>query len=228
MDKESHKNFLYQKQKELFLLYRRTNDQNIKERYKKYSKILAKVIKLAKRMHYKEIIRKSKNKVKNTWKIVNEAKGKYKDKPNIQFLNFKNNTIANREKIANIFNDYFLSVANSLKKGNKDYENKIESIHYLHNCLNKPPQKMKWKYISTYEIEKIINSLNSKNSNGYDDISNRIIKISAPFIISPLTYICNAIFKNGTFPCLYQYSKKVTNTRCPTIDQFLYSQPFLK
>ena len=141
MDKESHKNFLYQKQKELFLLYRRTNDQNIKERYRKYSKILAKVIKLAKRMHYKEIIRKSKNKVKNTWKIVNEAKGKYKDKPNIQFLNFKNNTIANREKIANIFNDYFLSVANSLKKGNKDYENKIESIHYLHNCLNKPPQK---------------------------------------------------------------------------------------
>ena len=78
MDKESHKNFLYQKQKELFLLYRRTNDQNIKERYKKYSKILAKVITLAKRMHYKENICKSKSKVKKTWKIVNEAKANTK------------------------------------------------------------------------------------------------------------------------------------------------------
>ena len=206
MDNEGHKNLLYKKKKELFLLYRHTNDQNIKERYKKYSKILAKVIILAKRMHYKEIICKSKNKVKNTWKIVNEAKGKYNDRPNIQFLNFENNTIANQEKISNIFNDYFLSVAISLKKGNKEYENKIESIHYLHNCLNKPHKKMKWKYISTYEIEKIINSLNSKNSNGYDDISNRVIKISAPFIISPLTYICNAIFKNGTFPERLKYA----------------------
>ena len=65
---------------------------------------------------------------------------------------------------------------------------------------------MKWKYISTYEIEKIINSLNSKNSNGYDDITNRVIKISAPFIISPLTYICNAIFKNRTFPERLKYA----------------------
>ena len=63
MDNEGHKNLLEQK-KELFLLYRSTNDQNIKERYKKYSKILAKVIILAKRMHYKEIICISKNKVK--------------------------------------------------------------------------------------------------------------------------------------------------------------------
>jgi hypothetical protein len=31
--------------------------------------------------------------------------------------------------------------------------------------------------------------LETKNSCGYDEISNKILKISMPFIVSPLTYI---------------------------------------
>jgi hypothetical protein len=59
---------------------------------------------------------------------------------------------------------------------------------------------MKWQYASTQEITRIITSLKTKNSNGYDEISNRIIKLSLPFIISPLTHICNAILNTGVFP----------------------------
>ena len=81
-----------------------------------------------------------------------------------------------------------------------------------------------------YELEKIIKSLNSKNSHGYDRISNKIIKASLPFIISPLTYIyiCNEILKTGIFPDRLKYtksnkfSKKVTSMRFPTIEQFRY------
>ena len=59
---------------------------------------------------------------------------------------------------------------------------------------------MNWQYASTYEIEKIIKSLKTKNSSGYDEILNRIIKLSSPFIISPLSHICNAILNTGIFP----------------------------
>ena len=48
-----------------------------------------------------------------------------------------------------------------------------------------------WKCATTYEINKIIKSLTTKNSYGYDEIPRKIVKLSAPFIISPLTYICN-------------------------------------
>jgi Notch-like protein len=34
-------------------------------------------------------------------------------------------------------------------------------------------------------------SLKLKNSHGYDEISTKILKVSAPFIRSPLNYICN-------------------------------------
>jgi hypothetical protein len=52
----------------------------------------------------------------------------------------------------------------------------------------------------TFEVEKIIKSLKNKHSSGYDEISNRIIKSSLPCIISPITYICNAILNTGIFP----------------------------
>jgi hypothetical protein len=53
---------------------------------------------------------------------------------------------------------------------------------------------------SINEINKIIKSLKIKDSYGYDEISTRILKISAQFIASPLTFICNQILNAGIFP----------------------------
>jgi hypothetical protein len=59
---------------------------------------------------------------------------------------------------------------------------------------------IKFSYTSTQEIGKIIKSLKTKNSHEYDEISVRILKWSIPFIISPLTYICNKCLELGIFP----------------------------
>jgi hypothetical protein len=56
------------------------------------------------------------------------------------------------------------------------------------------------------KLKKIIKSLKTKNTCGYDEISNRIIKLTAPFIISPLTYICNAVLSTGIFPDRLKYA----------------------
>jgi hypothetical protein len=86
---------------------------------------------------------------------------------------------------------------------------------------------MSWQYASTYEIEKIIKSLKTKNSSGYDEISNRIIKLSTPFIISPLTQICNAILNTGVFHDRLKFTivrplfkKKETYRKFPTTDLY--------
>ena len=65
---------------------------------------------------------------------------------------------------------------------------------------------MSWHNASTHEIEKIIKSLKSKNTGGCDEISTRILKLSTPYIISPLTYISNAILNTGTFPDRLKYT----------------------
>jgi hypothetical protein len=65
---------------------------------------------------------------------------------------------------------------------------------------------MKWHYTSTSEVGKIIKSLKSKNSSGYDQISMQILKLSAPYIVFPLTYICNMILNTGIFPDRLKYA----------------------
>jgi hypothetical protein len=66
--------------------------------------------------------------------------------------------------------------------------------------------KLSWYYASSYELEKIIKSLNTKKTSGYDEISTQILKLSAPYILAPLTYICNAILNSGIFPDRLKYA----------------------
>jgi len=79
-------------------------------------------------------------------------------------------------------------------------------INYLANSFTRHFAKISWQYASTYEIEKIIKSLRTKNTCGYDEISNWIIKLTAPLIISPLTYICNAVLSTCVFPDRLKYT----------------------
>jgi hypothetical protein len=66
--------------------------------------------------------------------------------------------------------------------------------------------KIRNKPSTTKEIEKIINSLKTKDSFGYDQIALRILKLRAPYISSSLNYICTQIIQSGTFPERLKYS----------------------
>jgi len=57
------------------------------------------------------------------------------------------------------------------------------------------------------EIEKIIKSLKFNTSHGYDRILMNILKVSTPFITSPLTYICNKSLSLGIFPSQLKFSE---------------------
>jgi len=51
--------------------------------------------------------------------------------------------------------------------------------------FNNTFSSINWKYATTNEINKIIKSLRTKTSYGYYEIPIKILKLSAPFIISP-------------------------------------------
>ena len=102
------------RKKKLFLLCRLINNHRLKIFYKKYCNILSKVIIPARRIHCNRIISNSENKIKGTWKIINEGKGAGKDRRHPLCLQIDNRTIYNLEDIANTFNNYFLSVARKM------------------------------------------------------------------------------------------------------------------
>jgi hypothetical protein len=65
---------------------------------------------------------------------------------------------------------------------------------------------MELKCTTVKEIEQIIKSLKTKNSHGYNKILTKILKISSPFISSPLNYICNKILFWGVCPDRLKYA----------------------
>jgi hypothetical protein len=81
------------------------------------------------------------------------------------------------------------------------------ALNYLYQVFTRPFPHIKLTPVSTKEISEIIKSLKLKNSHGYDEIPTKIIKISLPCIISPLTYVCNKSSSTGTFPKQFKYSQ---------------------
>jgi Notch-like protein len=90
-----------------------------------------------------------------------------------------------------------------------ELENGAPLHHILQNCSYSYP-KIKFRYTSTEEIEKIIKSLKTKNAHGCDEISIETPKCSAPFVCSPPTYIFNKSFDLGSFPSRLKYPKVIT------------------
>ena len=163
-------------------------------------------MKEAKRLYYKEVITKSKNKTKTTWNIIHKEKGNLTNENNIKSLRINNHIVHNQISIANELNDCFLNIIGSIS--NKRIEGKKEAtpLQNLFKYFNQPFKDISWPYTSTKEINKIIDSLKSKNSSGYDEIPTRIIKISKPCIISPLINICNKMLAQGNYPERLKFS----------------------
>jgi hypothetical protein len=80
------------------------------------------------------------------------------------------------------------------------------SQSYLSHIFNFPFTNIVFHNTCTGEIEKFIHTFPWKNSCGYDEISMKILKISTPFISSPLCRIINVSLNLGVFPSRLKYS----------------------
>jgi hypothetical protein len=101
--------------------------------------------------------------MKSTWRIINDERGTSRNMLVTRLLQ-NNNTITNKQKIANLFKNYFISVTDSIKAENSNdvNPNKTNPVKYLIEYYEKPFSKMNWQCASTNEIYKIIKSQKSK------------------------------------------------------------------
>jgi hypothetical protein len=98
------------------------------------------------------------------------------------------------------------TIVNNIKRDSNKSGDNLKFLTYLFQNFKYPFPNIQWHYTSTYEIQNIIKSLKTKNSYGFDEISVKILKPSLPFIVSPLTYICNKSLSLGVFPDRLKYS----------------------
>jgi hypothetical protein len=78
-----------------------------------------------------------------------------------------------REKVADVFNNFFLSVAENV---NLHQVGREDPISFLKDAFTCKFHGIKIVPTSEAEIKCIIQSLKSKNSSGYDEITSEILK----------------------------------------------------
>jgi hypothetical protein len=167
-----------QHKRELFLQCRNLEGNNFKKFYKVYCRILTEVIKAAKKLNYDRLITNSRNEMKTAWKIVNTTTGKKPDNRLLQFIDAYNSETPtdNRSDIADVFQNYFLSVADKIRSNiNRNDTPDKSGMDYLFKAFKKPFPKLVLKRTSTKEIAKIIKDLKPKHSSGYDEVPLKIL-----------------------------------------------------
>ena len=163
--------------------------------YKEYRKLLKGIINSAKKMHKLKKFDKAQGNSRETWKIINEIRGKQKSKIKPSFI-IDDLIVEERRAIANGFNKYFTSIASKLNECDDgipilpipnyaDYiKNSVESSIFLDEC-------------SPDEINEIIKDL---SSNKASDIPIKILKCISTITSPILAKFFNAFISSGIFP----------------------------
>jgi len=111
--------------------------------------------------------------------------------------------LKDQQDIADAFNYYSSTTIDKTSKNNvnnKTNNEKARTFHYyLEQNYVHPSPPLVIRTFSTKEITSITKALKTKNSHGFHELYIKLSKISASYICSPLTHICNKSIFSGIF-----------------------------
>ena len=161
--------------------------------YKKYRNLLSTLMKKSKQAYYDKYFERNWNNIKNTWKGIKSLislKSVASSVPTVLSLD-NGDTITNPYDIANTFNNYFASIAETTKK-----DIRINIFH----LSNESDNTIFLQLTDKEEIANIIPSLNSSKASGANSIPYRILLLLKNEISKQLADLFNLSFMTGVFP----------------------------
>ena len=110
---------------------------NVIDYYHQYKKIHNRVIIEAKKMHNDNFIHHLQNKSKAMWHLINEELGKGTNRVRNVKLNSSKSIVNDPEQVANIFNNYYVNIADNILNENplKNRPNNVDKpINIYNSC----------------------------------------------------------------------------------------------
>lgn len=179
------------------------------EEYKYHRNQFNKNVRLEKKKHCIERLKKSSNKSKYAWKMADDIVDRDGRKKALSVLNSQinlkldnNAIITDPNKVANIFNDHFTSLAAQNEASSSNTSNFIEDNNSILN-----DKECRLESVNTDTIIKIIKKLPNKTSSSHDGVSYNLLKSCLNILIEPLTLLINHTIVEGTFPDCLKHSK---------------------
>ena len=164
-------------------------------------------MKKSKQAYYNRYFEKKWKNIKNTWKGIKSLislKTVASSIPTLLSLD-NGDTITSPCDIANTFNNYFASIAETTKKSMK-YTHK----HFLDYLSNESESTIFLQPTDKEEKANIISSLNSSKASGPNSIPYRILFLLKNDISKQLADLFNLSFLTGVFPSVLKTAKVVS------------------
>lgn len=160
-----------------------------KKTYEDFRDQLKKDIQYQKRKCNSEFLLASDNKIRDTWKLINNVTDRKSQKIKFNIANFKTEDESYEEKLNNI---------------NKQLIDMVEDIN-INTQVNK---SLITSTINTFvllptdaeEVYNTIQALKNTHTVGYDEIPTKLLKYCAHSLAEPLSILINKCFQEGTFP----------------------------
>jgi hypothetical protein len=105
-------------------------------------------------------------------------------------IKINDNAIQNHKLLANTFSAYFLTIIDGMNNDTTTLTTE-DVTEYLTEAITKTFPNINLMPTTVNEIKSIINSLKSKYSCGYDEISTTLLKSCADYVSVPLNYLWN-------------------------------------
>ena len=169
--------------------------------YKNYRNTVKKLINTTKNEYYKHQFEKNKNNSKKIFQLIKEAtdENSSKTKVNFSVIDANGSCFGSDIDMANYCNDFFINVGESMaekiKKPNVPLRMKFQNLSSMFLCP-----------IDESEVVTYINSLKNDSAPGIDGIDSKVIKCTHLYLLKPLVYIFNLIFKTGVVPSHFKTS----------------------
>ena len=187
-----------------FIKYR--SDQS-ESKYKNYRNTLKKIKRFCKVDYYRSRCLEFRQNTKKLWGIINEINGKVHDKSSlVEYLKIDNLKNYDSKNISNEFGKYFATLG-------KTYASKIETSNinvtdYI-SKIQKQSSSLFLTPCTVGEVNKILINLPNKNSSGYDNISNKLLKQIQTSISPHLCKVFNVSLTTGAFPDLMKHAEVI-------------------
>ena len=166
-------------------------------------------MKKSKQAYYDKYFERNYNNIKNAWKEIKSLvslKTLASHVPTVLSLD-NGDTITNPYDIANTFNNYFVSIAETTKKTIKHFLKKHSHKHFSDYLSNETSNTILLQSTDKEAIANIISSLNSNKASGPNSIPYRILFILKNEISKQLADLFNLCFTTGVFPSVLKTAK---------------------
>ena len=157
----------------------------------------------AERKFYENSFKKYKSNTRETWKTINSVLNNHSAKILPSQILVDNETVTNKQKISDFFNDYFTNIGSNLSNNIKFSE--LDPVSYIPRFIE---SSIFLVDVGETELRNVVFRL--KNSSpGFDDICVEVLKSSYVFYSQPLLHIINLSLSEGIFPDTLKIAKVI-------------------